>query len=210
MAVLKYKKQDGTYTTLTNIAVKGITPVQTTGTSTTDVMSQKAVTDELALKVSTSDFNTYSGSVNTEISGKADSATTLAGYGITDANINAGVITLGSNTITPLTATPIPTTYSSTTYTTGETFTSSEPIVYALVQASGNLTNQVCPVALVDGQQCNVIYMGSTTAATYTVTISTDYTTPTGQAISALTVPANGYVEINYINVKGIIFVRGI
>lgn len=30
--------------------------------------------------------------------------TTLAGYGITDANINAGVITLGANTITPLTA----------------------------------------------------------------------------------------------------------
>ena len=34
---------------------------------------------------------------------KADKATTLAGYGITDANINNGVITLGGNTITPLT-----------------------------------------------------------------------------------------------------------
>lgn len=30
--------------------------------------------------------------------------TTLAGYGITDAKIQNGVITLGSNTITPLTA----------------------------------------------------------------------------------------------------------
>lgn len=35
---------------------------------------------------------------------KADKATTLSGYGITDANIASGVITLGSNTITPLTA----------------------------------------------------------------------------------------------------------
>ena len=35
---------------------------------------------------------------------KADAATTLAGYGITDANIASGTITLGSNTITPLTA----------------------------------------------------------------------------------------------------------
>lgn len=38
-----------------------------------------------------------------DISGKADSATTLAGYGITDAKIENGTITLGSNTITPLT-----------------------------------------------------------------------------------------------------------
>ena len=35
---------------------------------------------------------------------KADKATTLAGYGITDAKIASGTITLGSNTITPLTA----------------------------------------------------------------------------------------------------------
>lgn len=35
---------------------------------------------------------------------KADKATTLAGYGITDANIANGVITLGSNSITPLTS----------------------------------------------------------------------------------------------------------
>lgn len=35
---------------------------------------------------------------------KADKATTLAGYGITDANINNGTITLGNNTITPLTS----------------------------------------------------------------------------------------------------------
>lgn len=39
-----------------------------------------------------------------DISGKADKATTLAGYGITDAKIENGVITLGKNTITPLTS----------------------------------------------------------------------------------------------------------
>jgi hypothetical protein len=39
-----------------------------------------------------------------DITGKADKATTLAGYGITDAKIESGVITLGSNTITPLTS----------------------------------------------------------------------------------------------------------
>ena len=35
---------------------------------------------------------------------KADKATTLGGYGITDAKISNGVITLGGNTITPLTS----------------------------------------------------------------------------------------------------------
>lgn len=39
-----------------------------------------------------------------DISGKADKATTLAGYGITDAKIASGVITLGTNSITPLTS----------------------------------------------------------------------------------------------------------
>lgn len=39
-----------------------------------------------------------------DISGKADKATTLTGYGIADAKIENGVITLGKNTITPLTS----------------------------------------------------------------------------------------------------------
>lgn len=41
--------------------------------------------------------------VNTALGKKADVATTLKGYGITDAKIEGGVITLGANTITPLT-----------------------------------------------------------------------------------------------------------
>ena len=41
--------------------------------------------------------------IKAKLNQKADKATTLAGYGITDANINNGVITLGGNTITPLT-----------------------------------------------------------------------------------------------------------
>lgn len=45
-----------------------------------------------------------SGVADIDLTGKADAATTLSGYGITDANINNGTITLGSNTITPLTS----------------------------------------------------------------------------------------------------------
>lgn len=38
-----------------------------------------------------------------DVSNLAQKSTTLSGYGITDANINNGVITLGANTITPIT-----------------------------------------------------------------------------------------------------------
>lgn len=41
------------------------------------------------------------------LSSKADKATTLSGYGITDAKIQSGTITLGSQTITPITQIPI-------------------------------------------------------------------------------------------------------
>ena len=43
------------------------------------------------------------GDIISTLGKKADKATTLSGYGITDAKIVNGVITLGSNTITPLT-----------------------------------------------------------------------------------------------------------
>lgn len=45
-----------------------------------------------------------SAAIDAKISNKADKATTIAGYGITDAKISNGVITLGSETITPLTS----------------------------------------------------------------------------------------------------------
>lgn len=45
--------------------------------------------------------------VQTALDKKADKTDTLAGYGITDAKIEEGVITLGENTITPLTSTSL-------------------------------------------------------------------------------------------------------
>ena len=60
--------------------------VQTSGSSASNVMSQNAVT--------------------TELNKKANKATTLAGYGITDAKIEDGSITIGKETIKPLTSVP--------------------------------------------------------------------------------------------------------
>ena len=60
--------------------------VQTNGSSASNVMSQDAVT--------------------TELNKKANKATTLDGYGIIDAKIEDGSITIGKETIKPLTSVP--------------------------------------------------------------------------------------------------------
>ena len=59
MAVLKYKDPTTQqFVALTNYTVQPITPVQTTGSSTTEVMSQNAVTNELGNKANSSDVYT--------------------------------------------------------------------------------------------------------------------------------------------------------
>lgn len=81
----------------------------TTGTDDTKIVTPyklKGVTETLQpllvsgtnIKTINSDSLLGSGNINLQTP-----QTTLAGYGITDANINNGVITLGNNTITPLT-----------------------------------------------------------------------------------------------------------
>lgn len=47
MAILKYKNAEGNFVPLNNYLVQPITPVQTTGSSPTDIMSQAAVTDAI-------------------------------------------------------------------------------------------------------------------------------------------------------------------
>lgn len=126
MAVVKYKSKDGSYKTLYNYNINNVPVVQGTGTSTDSVMSQKAVTDELAKYVEKPTTGTEYATqkwvtdqaylqenaltdyaTKSEVNAKADSATTLAGYGITDAKIEGGTITLGNQSLTPLASTAL-------------------------------------------------------------------------------------------------------
>lgn len=59
-----------------------------------------------------------------------------------------------------------------------------------------------------DGKTQTIIYTNST-ASDLTVTVPTTYETPDGQAIE-LTCVAGGYSEVNYINVNGTIYARGL
>lgn len=110
MGILKYKKPgESTWHRLASMMIKAINVVQEKGESTEDVMSQNAVTSELAKKqdasgmtdyytksdtsgkteisnalgekLAISDFNTYSGAVDTAIGSKASQSdlNTLSG-----------------------------------------------------------------------------------------------------------------------------------
>ena len=78
----------------------------TTGTITTqDTDTWRGIQNVLTSDSTTDSLSAAQGKVlKGLVDGKADKATTLSGYGITDAKISDGVITLGSNSITPLTS----------------------------------------------------------------------------------------------------------
>lgn len=91
--------------TINGVAVSSTPKFTDTVTTATTSGSGNAVT---AITASNGALTVTKGTTfltsHQDISGKADKATTLAGYGITDAKIASGTITLGSNTITPLTS----------------------------------------------------------------------------------------------------------
>ena len=174
-------------------------------------------------------------SINDLNANKADKATTLAGYGITDAissvttsSTNGNISVNGSNVAvhglggaaylnTGTTAGTVAAgdhTHSQyiTAITSGDVtsalgYTPTQ-VTYTSVTLSSNLTNVTCPVTLVnDGDQCNVLYINSN--ADHTISVSTNYKTADNQQIN-LTVKANGYAEVNYMKFGNDIYVRGV
>lgn len=128
-----------------------------------------------------------------DISGKADKATTLAGYGITDAKIGSGTITLGSNTITPLT--------SSSTLSAAKLSGAIPSAVTATTQASTDNSTKIATTAYVTTAIANLsdslpepmIFKGSVgTGGTITSlpTATTDNEGWTYKVITALSSPA--------------------
>lgn len=77
MAVLKYKNASGEFVALTNYTVQPIKPVQTTGASTTEIMSQNAVTSALSTKANSADVYTKTESNTTFLSKNEASSTYL-------------------------------------------------------------------------------------------------------------------------------------
>lgn len=135
-------------------AVSGKQPSGTYVTATSATSVETSLTTSSNAKVPTSKavatYVTGRGYlVASDIANKADKATTLSGYGITDAKIDSGTITLGSNTITPLTAastldaTKVSGTLPASTYTntvTTATTSGSGNAVTSITATNGALT----------------------------------------------------------------------
>lgn len=86
---------DTKYTAGANISISNANAIAVTGVYTSEE------TDELLADKAD---KTAVDNINTALNSKADKATTLAGYDISDAKIENGTITLGDNTIAPLTS----------------------------------------------------------------------------------------------------------
>ena len=202
MAVLKYKDSNGQWQSLPNVMVNQINVVQTTGTSTTDVMSQNAVTENLHSHTNKANLDSITGNVGTmayenassyssatevgtALNGKSDTGHTHIASDVTDlGTILSGKLDASAYTLS----------------------------VVSAVTVSSDLYNVTCPASITDtsnnGAQAVVIYQNGGTTTDYTITVSTTYKSPDGQQIS-LTCPKNGYCEINYLNIGGTIYARG-
>ena len=103
-----------------------------------------------------------------DLSGYATKATTLAGYGITDAKIQNGTITLGSNTITPLTS------FTETDPTVPSWAKASSKPSYSLTEISG--TNDL---RVIEGLTGTTGLLKKTAANTWTLDTNTYLTSYT-------------------------------
>lgn len=78
--------------------------------------------------------------------------------------------------------------------------------VTKMVQLESNIVAEEHPE---ENTQTDVIYVNDTSEQ-YTIGVSHEaYRTPDGQMINIM-VPAGGYAEVNFLNIGGTIFVRGI
>ena len=75
-----------------------------------------------------------------------------------------------------------------------------------LVQLTENIVAEEYPEDL---NQIDVIYVNDTSSSLTVGVSNTRYRTPNGELV-VLTVPAGGYAEVNFLNIGGTVFVRGL
>lgn len=161
-----------------------------------------------------SSVTTSSTNGNISVNGSDVAVHGLGGAAYLNTGTTAGTVAAGDHTHATYAAISAPT-YTANTSTlsngyTATAYTSSEPAIYCEFTFAKALNNQVCPITLAEGQQCNVAYYNSGTSD-FKVSVSTtsSYRTPDGQPITP-TVKAGGYCEVNYLKVNGHIYVRGV
>ena len=97
-----------------------------------------------------------------------------------------------------------------TTTSSGGTLSLDGTIPLHVVTLTGNVSALSLSTNPVAGHSCHIIL---TAASEYTVAIAHDATNricPEGKSPDPFTIPAGGYVEINFLNIGNKIYVRGI
>jgi len=77
------------------------------------------------------------------------------------------------------------------------------------VMVNSDLSNEICPVDLIEGGECTVVYENTTTDTDFHITISSKYRTPDGNTVE-MTCPRGGYCEASWIMTGGVVYVRGV
>lgn len=100
--------------------------------------------------------------------------------------------------------------YSWAKASTKPSYTASEVGISSSVEPITSNTSSSCSItgSSNDGKSQTIIYTNST-SSDLTVTVPTTYNTPDGAAIE-LTCKAGGYCEVNYLNIGGTIYARGL
>ena len=181
MAVLKFKNQDGEWVALTNYSVSPIEPVQTTGSSTTAVMSQNAVTVELNKKANTTHTHTVSQITDLNLGNYA--TTESVSQAISDATFNNG-----HNAVSSVTGIPV-----------------SKRLVIATISNNGSFTLASTPA---DGREINVI-VHNTSGSDIEITMpsGSNYVNMSGDT---LTVAGSSYADINVISDGTNMYIRAL
>lgn len=140
-------------------------------TADTHTHSNKTALDSITGNVGTMAYqNASSYSSATEVSNalnaKANTATTLAGYNISDAKIVNGTITLGSNTITPLTSVTIPVTSVTTSSTNGNISVNGTNVEVHGLGGAAYLSTGTTAGTVATGNHTHSNYVGTATTVT--------------------------------------------
>lgn len=214
MAVLKYKTQNGQYASLVNYNVQPITPVQTTGTSATDIMSQNAVTTELNKKITPSEVQTKITDATTSLISKTDAYTAIYGQAtkpsgvtnVTSSNFSTQVTSdatvsklvtedtrnSGHKNVTSISAIPI-----------------DKRLVFCTISAGGSFGLASTPA---DGKEVHIIVKNSSTAQiTITIPNNGTYVNMDGMdGSSSLTIGPSYYADINVVSDGSKMYVRAV
>lgn len=223
-----YVKKSDVITSITSSNSASTNPVSTSVVAENELVMSEALNDlelrklDITAYTPTDLSNYYTKSetsgaseISTALGGKVNTATTVStASGLTGGGNLSANRTLGLAAVTVAGYTGSSVTSNTVSYDAYGRISSAASIIYSAVTVSSNLTNVTCPSNITgtskSGSQAIVIYHNGGSTTDYDISISTtNIISPSGEQVN-LTCPKSGYCEVNFLNIGGTIFVRGV